>query len=266
MKSYCVHSRSPPDPPCFLPKRASSPIVRLVLGLLCAGSLTAALMLASPLGSADGIATTSVRCADVDSVVSSRFQGVPANVWPVQDENPLHADAVDGRADVSPLFSNAAIEVDAQSLSEATAHERFDLYDACRPLNFVLVVQSPDDDLVQGSIEEDVQVAVESRLRTARLYDSEASSHLRVYVHIVNTKTVAGKHVGWQYCWSIDLGKPVLDLASGELGRASTWERRGLGSTGTNVSGLREDILAMTRRNMDEFLAEYLRANEEACE
>lgn len=92
---------------------------------------------------------------------------------------------------------------------------------------------------------------MESRLRSARLYDPDANTIL--YANI----TVLGQ----AFSISLNYYRPVRVLGSDLLGMAITWDKSGIGTHGRDA----DYILSGMRRYMDQFLTEYLRANEEAC-
>ena len=140
-------------------------------------------------------------------------------------------------------------------LDPATVHhsdeDRFELFNYCEPMNLVVGSLSPDAaeiGLTGGSI----QAAVESRLRSARLHDSE-SSVFTLYVRV----TVVGR----AFSSNLLFFKPVTDPWSDTTGLATTWET---GSTGTH-GGDADYILSGLSQQMDRFLLEFLRVNEEAC-
>lgn len=141
--------------------------------------------------------------------------------------------------------------------------QRFQLYNDCKPMDYGVSLDLSDGESVQGLTEKAISDAVESRLRAARLYDSEEPSYFFVYIHLLDSQ-VGGRHTGWAYNMDVSFNKRVRDEASGTRRWASTWER---GSIGTAPdSGTGEAILGSVRGYMDEFLAEYLRVNEKACE
>ena len=65
-----------------------------------------------------------------------------------------------------------------------------------------------------GLTEAALQAAVESRLRSARLYDADAGSYLYVNVNVV--EKVFGLNLGYR--------KFVYDQVAGESGFATTWD------------------------------------------
>ncbi|MYD86624.1 MAG: hypothetical protein F4137_23350 [Acidobacteria bacterium] len=127
---------------------------------------------------------------------------------------------------------------------------RFRLFTECSTL-FALVS-------VEGSaseIEDRVRTLLESRLRAARLYtdDQTGMPFLSVSVHSLELYPV--------YSLSLELFKPVRDWASGLEYGVVTWRKTGVG-----IYGRRPDvILQSVSEYVDEFILEYLRANEDFC-
>ena len=145
----------------------------------------------------------------------------------------------------------AASQADRALAQEVSSLDRFKLFNECRPMHLILEslpADAAEIDLAEASI----QVAVESRLRSARLYDSELTGpYLYVNVNVV----------GRAFNTSLEYNKPVHDLASDVTGVASTWD---IGFTGTHGGGSNY-ILSTISELMDRFLVEYLRVNEAAC-
>ena len=112
-----------------------------------------------------------------------------------------------------------------------------------------LPADAAEIDLAKASI----QVAVESRLRSARLYDSESTFGPYLYVNV--------NVVGRAFNTSLKYNKQVYDLASDVTGAANTWNTS---FTGTHGGGSNY-ILSTISELMDSFLVEYLRVNEAAC-
>ena len=96
------------------------------------------------------------------------------------------------------------------------------------------------------------QVAVESRLRVARLFRSESHPLLHVNVHVLRSA----------FSTRVQFIKPVRDTLSGRLFVAPTWNIATLGMHGGNPNYILSDI----SESLDHFLVEFLRVNEEACE
>ena len=137
--------------------------------------------------------------------------------------------------------------------SEMTSEERFArflLFDDCRPMD-VVVEPLPSDAKEIGLTEYSLRAAIESRLRAARLFDDEASSFLYLRVTVVSRV----------FDIVLDYRKMVYDLASEEFFKTSTWD---VGTTGThgNDAGY---IRSAVSEDMDTFILEYMKVNEEAC-
>ena len=162
------------------------------------------------------------------------------------------------REDLLRLLLGIDADLHAWNASEALM-ERFQLYNSCKPIDFLVTVDNLDNGSLHGLTEEDIQAAVESRLRAARLYDSDANSYLFFYVGLMDTS------VGWVYNTDVSFKKLVQDEASGQRRFAPTWGRENIG-TASSAESLGESILGNVRGYMDQFLAEYLRVNEQACE
>ncbi len=102
-----------------------------------------------------------------------------------------------------------------------------------------------------GLAEQSIQNVIESRLRSARLYDPDADTILSANIAVLRQA----------FSISLQYYRPVRVLESGPLGVAVTWDKSGVGTHGSDA----HYILSGIRRYMDQFLTEYLRANEEAC-
>ena len=141
----------------------------------------------------------------------------------------------------------------AQSVTPEELVARYKLFNDCRPMK--LLVEHLDVDAAAiGLTKQAVADTVESRLRAADLFtnDDEAAYHSFLYARV----TV----VGFSYSFTLSFRKPVIDHY-GYSGLASTWDG---GRTG--MHGRKTDfILSGLMQVMDDFLAEYRRANESAC-
>lgn len=144
-----------------------------------------------------------------------------------------------------------ASTVQAQAISD---WDRFRLFNACRPMNLVVEDLSSDAQAV-GLTRERIQLAAESRLRAARLYTESREKANRAYLYI-------SIHVlGRAHSITVNYNKWVTDLANNSNGLATTWVTGGTGTHDT--AGF---IIQYLSSYLDEFLAEYLRVNEPACD
>ena len=157
------------------------------------------------------------------------------------------------RQALAPLSLAALLAAAAIGQDTTSRLERFDLFNACRPMR-LLIEQLGDDEAAIGLAEADLQAAAESRLRAARLYteDGAKANFAFLYVNAI----VVGRAVNV----FVHYKKVVID-AFGEDGSATTWS---IGSAGTH-GGNASYVVSGLSQHLDEFLAAYLRVNEEAC-
>ena len=127
--------------------------------------------------------------------------------------------------------------------------EQFKLFNHCAPM--MLLIQTEDDEAAPTEIS--IRNAVESRLRSARLYDeNNMDSHLYVTVHVSDHAFLV----------QINYRKSVIDVATTLHNFASTWDDGAIGTHGGDPGF----VLAGLSGLIDKFLVEYLRVNEAACE
>ncbi len=147
-----------------------------------------------------------------------------------------------------------SLSLAAPGSTEETLEERYDKFSFfanCEPMD-LLVVSLNSDAKDIGLTEERIQAAVESRLRSARLYDSDAYNFLLVAVNVSD----------FSFSVIIQYMKEVTDQASGLSFPAATYHNDSVGTHGKD-SGY---ILSTVSEHLDQFLVNFLRANEEACE
>ena len=131
--------------------------------------------------------------------------------------------------------------------------ERFQLFNACRPMELA-IEDLPDDAAAIGLTKEALQTVAEKRLRAVRL-DTEdrveaGFAHLYVNVNV----TSRGYHLSVEYMKS-------LTDTFGASGLAVTWESSSSGTHGGNAGF----IVSRLSQHLDKFLAAYLGVNEPAC-
>ena len=152
---------------------------------------------------------------------------------------------------VALLVLTATTPVGAEDVS---SRDRFRLWNACEPIS-LLVEDLHDYAVKRGLTREAITTTVRSRLRAARLYDSESRPFLYVSVHThTGTRSTAFiaelRFIKW-------LPDPKLN---GLEGAAITWV------TGRVGQGDATYILSSVSRLTDEFIDEYLRVNASACQ
>ena len=134
--------------------------------------------------------------------------------------------------------------------SEVNPTDRFQLFNECRPMSLI-VEGLPTAAAEIGLNKASIQAAVESRLRSARLYSEDRVPYLYVAVNVVEMA----------FNISLDYNKLVDDPASDVTGPAALWKSSALGTHGGDSSYILSSISGI----MDGFLVEYLRVNESAC-
>lgn len=133
---------------------------------------------------------------------------------------------------------------------DVSAYDRFRLWTDCLPLELYVYLEDEENEV--DLTKEDIEIAVRSRLRSARLYTETAVPDLVV------TVTVVGPAFGI----NLFLNKFFSDsYYSKEDGFATTWES---GATGTH-GGNGNFILQSVSQYTDRFIDEYLRVNADSC-
>ena len=160
-------------------------------------------------------------------------------------------------------FMRELLGDDAHAWNDEARSKRFKLFNECKPMRVLVGLQLADNEAIPNLTKEAIQAAVESRLRAARLFDDGASSRVFTYVQLLR-QIVGGRHSGWVYRIDFEMDKTVWDLISKEQEMVSTWTVGSLGTAPTNQAA--DAILGTVRGYMDQFLAEYLRVNEKACQ
>ncbi len=136
--------------------------------------------------------------------------------------------------------------------------ELFELFTDCRPVYLTVFVQV-DAPEVSGLTEERVKSVAESRLRAARLYESNPEllsdiGLLHVAVWVQEQSRVSTSKV--------EFLKPFTDQFTSQYRHTGTWESARAGIADSNGSLVMQAVSEM----VDEFINEYLRVNESACE
>ena len=136
--------------------------------------------------------------------------------------------------------------------------KRFELYNGCGPMGVLASLGHEGDKRAPGIGEDAIRDEAESRLRAAGLHDSSAEGQLAVRV------SLAPSRADWAYRADVRFERPVWGIASDQRSLAATWELGFVGTASNHSTG--EAILEDIGRGVDQFLAEYLRVNREACE
>ena len=141
----------------------------------------------------------------------------------------------------------------AQAQDTVSRRDRFELFNACRPMGLVIEDLS-DHAATIGLTRVTLQAAAESRLRVARLYSNDYTKTNHSYLYVNVNVVRASWNIFVQY-------NKVLTDEFGVSGASATWY---IGSNGTH-GGDAGYIVSSLSQHLDEFLADYLRVNEAAC-
>ena len=151
------------------------------------------------------------------------------------------------------LFVAASASASA-SADEVSDHDRFKLWNGCKSM-YLVVEEMSDRATAIGLTAEEIQIAVRSRLRAARLYSDRAhaaSSFLYINVDAVSPA----------FNVSVHYRKVVRDTATNIQGSSMTWFASVTGTHGSTGSNF---ILSSVSKQADRFIDEYLRVNADAC-
>ena len=159
---------------------------------------------------------------------------------------------------VTALPMQASAEDSATNLD--TQWDRFKLWAECNPVTLEVFVQQDEK---AKSIDADsidaIEVAVRSRLRSARLFKEDDSpvsnlfqngALLNLSIHLFDSA----------HTIRLSLHKIVTDTISGENYIAPTWQISLLG-----MRAKKQDYIDTASNLTDQFIDEYLRVNEPAC-
>ncbi len=153
---------------------------------------------------------------------------------------------------VALLLLAACGSVEASEPDTIEEFNRFRLFNNCTGMPLV-IEELPEDASDIRLTKDAISAAVESRLRGARIY-SDSSFKDYLYINI----NVAGQ----AFSISAEFKKVVYDVQSETSLFATTWDK-GLTGTHGKDSGY---ILSALSGLMDQFILEYLKINEEACQ
>ena len=144
---------------------------------------------------------------------------------------------------------------EAQDEAECVAEaiECFNLFNHCEPMDF-LVFRDQND---IGLTRERIATTIQSRLRAARLYDESAPYALIVRVAVLDDLDDSSV-----FRVDIEYDKILLDEDTGNSFSTLTWSSGGYGTHAGNAGV----VLQAISERMDEFINEYLRINEPACD
>ena len=171
-------------------------------------------------------------------------------------------------AGLTPTIAHAQalpVELSAderRALAVIDPSDRFALFNRCEPIGLLIGVGAGESAVSGQSIpysgsgvnQAAVQALFESRLRAARLYNSEYSPRENPGPHLSVAVTLAdGGNL-----LVVEFRKRLYDLASGTGVLSTSWSDGRFGGHDDNTLSALSEI-------MDRFLVDYLRVNESAC-
>ena len=165
----------------------------------------------------------------------------------------------------SPHAPRRTLSRDALDTGLISGEEAFKLWNDCRPIAFSVHLQGKNEASKIGLTKEAIETAVRSRLRGARIFRdnpdlrSQLPTRERRYGFLQVQVHLGGTYVSW----SIRFEKLMTDLATDLVGWTPTGWRRG--AFGEHA-GDGNYILSSIAPVIDEFIDDYLRVNESACD
>ncbi|MCY4287913.1 MAG: hypothetical protein OXC63_04915 [Aestuariivita sp.] len=160
-----------------------------------------------------------------------------------------------GRIDDS-IVSEYTLSVQILDPCTADSYECFQLFNQCEPISLHIGVEEND----LGITEDRARTIVESRLRSARLYDADSVPYFGVGIDIDEGEYSHINVVRFNFY------KLVSDGYTNTRYLSTTWERGTFGLSGVNYSSIGDAIMQSISEMTDEFINEYLRVNEPACD
>ena len=138
-----------------------------------------------------------------------------------------------------------------QAVAEETDdRDLFNLWTKCATLDLV-IAELDEEETAFGLTANRIETLVRSRLRAARIYDSDKFEYLFVEVVVV----------GEAFLVHFDFNKVLDDRRTGLVRLAPTWAYSVLGTHGRSD----DYILAGVSEVADQFVDEYLRVNAASC-
>ena len=154
--------------------------------------------------------------------------------------------------------------------SMALAQTMSELANECRPVKFFAFASANENQELATDAERRLSTALETRLRTARLYDPQAEPSVMVELTFLQTR-LGNNVVGYAVSYTVDYvgwAVPTHDFEFSNLGNRrpallTIWGRSGISVGPEDAQPGYAIELALEK--VDEFVLEYLRANEAFC-
>lgn len=157
---------------------------------------------------------------------------------------------------VAVLFRIEPVVAEDKQMSSQERLQQFEIFVNCEPV--YLTVEGfhnmPHAEKI-GLTKTAIINAVESRLRSARVYTNDPANPYQLYINVTVLRSAFSVYIAFH--------KMLYDFRNRLDGFATTWYRGTTGIHGGQDGGY---ILSSVSSLIDEFLVEYFRVNEKACE
>lgn len=156
---------------------------------------------------------------------------------------------------------------ETDTTSKEDTRLKFRLFNNCQPIELLIGVRlGKHKDNRVNLTETELRNFIESRLRSARIPIelNESGKSTRMVDHLYAVVDTVGISVRTK----LEFNKVLDDPLSSTYGTATTWETGMLGHFGIpdSVEENKALILSKFQEHLDEFITEYLRANQKYCE
>lgn len=156
---------------------------------------------------------------------------------------------------VTVLFRVAPVFAEDKQMSSQEGLKQFELFVNCQPVYLTVegLHNMPHAEKI-GLTKTAIINAAESRLRSARIYTNDPANPYQLYINVNVLRSAFNVYIAFD--------KMLYDFRNRLNGFATTWYT---GTTGTYGQGSGY-ILSSVSVLIDQFLVEYFRVNEKACE
>lgn len=157
---------------------------------------------------------------------------------------------------VAVLFRMESVVAEDEQMSSQERLQQFEIFVNCEPVYLTVegLHNMPHAEKI-GLTKTAIINAVESRLRSARVYTNDPANPYQLYINVTVLRSAFSVYIAFD--------KMLYDFRNRLDGFATTWYTGTTGIHGGQDSGY---ILSSVSSLIDQFLVEYFRVNEKACE
>ena len=159
------------------------------------------------------------------------------------------------------LIALAMLVISPAALAEEEVTSK-DLFRLCSPQDKIdlIVGDTGTEEVAAGLTSDRIENVAESRLRAARIYDSNEADYLLVFVSGMKPTLTSGQSIGdgktLAASYGLEFKKFMYDSDAEVFGFAETWESGGI------LIGKADFIVQTISEKVDRFISEFLRVNE----